>query len=201
MFRKFHVNKDERGLLFRKGDFVRVLRPGAHWVIDPLRRASVEKFALDKPFFDHRLAEYIRKAEPKLVAEEFHVVELGATEAGLRYENGVLVEVLAPDTRRLYWKGFVDVRVETVDIAGGAEIDADLARRLLASPRGKALAGAETCSRRSCRSTTWRFSTWTARWSVSWRQGCTPSGSSAARSASSSSTCACRCSKWRARRS
>jgi regulator of protease activity HflC (stomatin/prohibitin superfamily) len=143
MFRKFHVNKDERGLLFRKGDFVRVLRPGAHWVIDPLRRASVEKFALDKPFFDHRLAEYIRKAEPELVAEEFHVVELGATEAGLRYENGVLVEVLAPDTRRLYWKGFVDVRVEKVDIAGGAEIDADLARRLMASPRGKPLAGAE----------------------------------------------------------
>lgn len=143
MFRKIHVNKDERGLLFRKGDFVRVLRPGDHWVFDPLARVKVEKFALDKPFFDHRLAEYIRKAEPELVAEEFHVVELGATEAGLRYENGVLVEVLAPDTRRLYWKGFVDVQVEKVGIAGGAEIDTNLARRLLASPRGKSLPGSE----------------------------------------------------------
>lgn len=143
MFRKFHVNKDERGLLFRKGDFVRVLRPGDHWVFDPFARVKVEKFALDKPFFDHRLAEYIRKAEPELVAEEFHMVELGATEAGLRYENGVLVEVLAPDTRRLYWKGFVDVHVEKVDVAGGAEIDADLARRLMATPRGKALPGSE----------------------------------------------------------
>lgn len=143
MYRKFHVNKDERGLLSRKGDFVRVLRPGSHWVFDPLRHASVEKFALDKPYFDHRLAEYIRKAEPELVASEFHVVELGATEVGLRYENGVIVEVLAPDTRRLYWKGFVDVRVETTDIAGNAEIDSDLARRVLVTSRGKPVAGSE----------------------------------------------------------
>ena len=45
------------------------------------------------------------------------MVELGAAEVGLRYENGVLVEVLAPNTRRLYWKGYIDVRVEVVDIA------------------------------------------------------------------------------------
>lgn len=133
MIRKFHINKDERGLLFRRGDFVRVLDPGDHVLFDPLFRYSVEKFALAKPFFDHRLAEYIRKAEPDLVAREFHVVELGATEVGLRYEDGVLVEVLAPDTRRLYWKGFVDVRVEKIDIAHEIEIDSDLARRLLAA--------------------------------------------------------------------
>src|SRR5262249_11624640 len=107
MFYKFHINKDERGLLFRKGDFVRVLHPGTNWVFGPLFRTRVEKFKLDKPAFEHRLAEYIRKSEPETVAREFHVVELGATEVGLRYENGVLVEVLPPDTRRLYWKGYV----------------------------------------------------------------------------------------------
>ncbi len=29
----------------------------------------------------------------------------------------MLVEVLAPNTRRLYWKGYIDVRIETVHIA------------------------------------------------------------------------------------
>ena len=143
MFRKFHVNKDERGLLFRKGDFARVLRPGDTWVFDPLARATVEKFALDKPFFDHRLAEYIRKAEPELVAIEFQVVELGSSEAGLRYENGVLAEVLAPDTRRLYWKSFVDVRVEKIDIAQDVEVDRGLARMLVAADPRKRVAGSE----------------------------------------------------------
>lgn len=131
MFRKFHVKKDERALLFRKGDFVRVLRPGEHRIFDPLFRASVTKFALEKPLFDHRLAEYLRKAEPEVVAKEFHVVELGAIEVGLRYEDGVLVEVLAPDTRRLYWKGFVDVSVEKIDISREFEItDKALARKV-----------------------------------------------------------------------
>ena len=32
---KFFVKKDERALLFRKGDFVQVLGPGDHWLFDP----------------------------------------------------------------------------------------------------------------------------------------------------------------------
>ena len=35
--RKFHVKKDERALLFRKGDFVEILGPGEHC---PLRPAA-----------------------------------------------------------------------------------------------------------------------------------------------------------------
>ena len=76
-----------------------------------------EKYPLAKTAFEHRLADYLRQAEPALVEREFHVVELGATEVGLRYENGVLAEVLAPNTQRLYWKGYIDVRVARVDIA------------------------------------------------------------------------------------
>lgn len=144
MFRKFHVKKDERALLFWKGDFVSVLRAGEHWMFDPLRRYTLEKHALDKPLFDHRLAEYLRKEQPDVAAREFHVVTLSANEVGLRYENGVLVEVLAPDTRRLYWKGFVDVRVDKVDIAREFAIDGALARQLAAgTTRGVKITGLE----------------------------------------------------------
>ncbi|APV52242.1 hypothetical protein BWI17_02155 [Betaproteobacteria bacterium GR16-43] len=131
MFRKFHVKKDERALLFRKGDFVKVLPAGEHGVFDPFRRHTVEKFALDKPLFDHRLSEYLRKAEPALAEREFHVVAIGANEVGLRYENGVLVEVLPPDARRLYWKGYVDIRVDKLDIARDFAVDAALARQVM----------------------------------------------------------------------
>lgn len=117
VIRKFLVKKDERALLFRKGDFVRVLHAGEYRFLDPLKRLSLEVFSLARPAFDHRLADYLRAAEPALVAREFHDVQLGDTEVGLRYENGVLVEVLGPNTRRLYWKGFVDVRVTRIDIA------------------------------------------------------------------------------------
>ena len=117
MFRQFHVKKDQRALLLRKGDFVQFLGAGEHVWFDPLRNLTIEKFSLAKPLFEHKLADYLVKAEADAIARELHVVETGAAEIGLRYENGVLAEVLAPNTRRLYWKGYIDLRFEKVNIA------------------------------------------------------------------------------------
>ena len=130
--RKFHVKKDERALLFYKGDFVEILRPAEHLRFDPLRRLTVEKFALANTRFEHRLADYLLKAEPALVAREFHVVELGPAEVGLRFENGVLAEVLAPNTRRLYFKGYIDLRFERIDIAADFVVEPKLVPQLIA---------------------------------------------------------------------
>lgn len=125
------VKKNERGLLFRNGDFDRLLPPGTHWVFDGIDTLSVETFALDRPAFVHPLADYFMANEPALVAEAFVSVDLSPTQVGLRTENGVLVEVLAPGTRRLYWKGQVDVRVEVIEIADSAEAPAAVTARLL----------------------------------------------------------------------
>jgi regulator of protease activity HflC (stomatin/prohibitin superfamily) len=76
------------------------------------------------------------------VAAEFVRVELSETEVGLRSENGVLVEVLAPGSRRLYWKGLVDVEVEVIDIAASAEVPASIVARLVQTQlRQNAVAG------------------------------------------------------------
>ena len=131
LFRKFYVKKDERALLFKRGDFVEILRPGEHLRFDPLRRLAVEKFGLAQPRFEHRLADFLVKAEPDAVAREFHVVELGPAEVGLRYENGVLAEVLAPNTRRLYFKGFLEQAFEHVDIATDFTVQAKLVPQLI----------------------------------------------------------------------
>jgi len=131
VFRKFHVKKDERALLFSRGDFVEILRPGEHLRFDPLRRLAIEKFDLAKPRFEHRLADFLVKAEPEAVAREFHVLELGPTEVGLRYENGVLAEVLAPNTRRLYWKGYIELAFERIDIATEFAVEPKLVPQLI----------------------------------------------------------------------
>jgi regulator of protease activity HflC (stomatin/prohibitin superfamily) len=132
LFRKFRVKKDERALLFDRGDFVEVLRPGEHVRFDPLHRLALEKFTLAEPRFDHRLDDWLVKAEPEIVEREFHFVELGPTEVGLRFEDGVLVEVLAPNTRQLYWKGYIDLRFERLDVATDFAIDAKLVPQLIA---------------------------------------------------------------------
>ena len=124
------IKKNERGLLLRNGDFDRVLPPGRHWLLDGLDNLRVETFALDQPAFTHPLADYLMAKEPEVVARDFVRVELGETQAGLRFEDGVLVELLPPATRRLYWKGLREVRVDVVDVAAQPELPADLAQRL-----------------------------------------------------------------------
>src|SRR2546427_4624999 len=81
--------------------------------IRDLTVTGVQTCALPIPCpFTHGLADYLMAQEPAVVAAEFLRVELSETEAGLRSENGVLVEILPPGTRRLYWKGLVDVGVQ-----------------------------------------------------------------------------------------
>jgi regulator of protease activity HflC (stomatin/prohibitin superfamily) len=125
------VKKNERGLLLRNGDFDRVLQPGTHWLFAGLDTLRVELFALEQPAFMHALADYLMAKEPGVVAAEFVRVELNEHQVGLRSENGALVEVLAPATRRLYWRAQVDVQVEVIDIAASAEVPAALVARLV----------------------------------------------------------------------
>ena len=125
------VKKNERGLLLRHGDFERVLQPGTHWFFDSLDAPRIELFAIDLPEFRHPLADYLMAKEPQVVQAEFVRVELGEHQVGLRSENGVTVELLPPGTRRLYWNGLVDVKVDVIDIADTVEIPAGIAARLM----------------------------------------------------------------------
>jgi len=129
-FKRVTVKKNERGILLRNGDFERVLRPGRYLLFALVDKLRVETFALEQAAFTHGLADYLMASEPEVVAAEFVRVELGETQVGLRSENGVLVEVLAPATRRLYWKGLVDVQVEVINISATAEVPAGIAARL-----------------------------------------------------------------------
>jgi regulator of protease activity HflC (stomatin/prohibitin superfamily) len=141
-FKRVTVKKNERGLLLRNGDFQRVLQPGTHWLFTGLDALRVETFALEQATFTHGLADYLMAREPAVVAAEFVRVELAEHQVGLRSENGVLVEVLAPGTRRLYWKGLVDVQAEVIDIGASADVPPALAARLVQTQlRQRAVAG------------------------------------------------------------
>jgi len=127
------VKKNERALLLRNGDFERVLGAGTHWLFGGLDQLRVETFPLDQTAFRHALADYLMAKEPEVVAAEFVRVELSEGQVGLRSENGVLVEMLPPGTRRLYWKGLVEVAVQVVELQAGAELPAGLVARLTQS--------------------------------------------------------------------
>jgi regulator of protease activity HflC (stomatin/prohibitin superfamily) len=124
------VRKSERGLLLRNGDFDRILQPGTYWLFSGLDSIQIETCSLEKVAFTHPIAEYLLAKEPRVVAAEFVRVELTEDQVGLRSENGVLVEILPPATRRLYWTGMVDVRVEVLDLANSAEVSEAVVHRI-----------------------------------------------------------------------
>jgi regulator of protease activity HflC (stomatin/prohibitin superfamily) len=129
-FKRVTIRKNERGLLLRNGDFERILRPGMHWLVSLIDDLRVEVFRLEQPAFTHAIADYLLASEPAVVQREFVRVELGEDQVGLRHENEVLVEILPPATRRLYWRGLIDVRVEVIELSASPELPVHLVPRL-----------------------------------------------------------------------
>ncbi len=131
MFKTVFIKKNERGLLMERGDFVRVLESGEHrlsW--NPFEQQTVKIVAADSELTDEALLNYLQKNEADLVARYLHVFELSNQEAGLLYTNNKLVEILAPGTRRAYWKGDIDFVLEKADLSQGYEVDKALTQRI-----------------------------------------------------------------------
>ncbi|MPV58391.1 hypothetical protein CFB46_22335 [Burkholderia sp. HI2761] len=130
MWKRHVVKKNERALLMSEGDFVKVLEPGVFKAFDPFKRLSVQTARLDAPLADEALADYLRHDAQDVLARYFVAMDLADDEAGLRYEDDVLVEILAPGTRRLYWRGLTAHRLERIDLAQDSMLPAALVKRI-----------------------------------------------------------------------
>lgn len=142
MWQNFHIKKNERALLLKDGDFEQILTSGEHKLFDWKKRYSTEVFSLDQTVFEHKLVDYLRQHEATTLDTHFHVFDLGDDEAGLRYENGLLVEVLPPGSRQLYWKDGAPQKLERINLAQDFRVpDPLLACMTQVSLRGRGISG------------------------------------------------------------
>lgn len=130
LFKRMVIKKNQRGLLLRDGDFVRIVEPGVLRVFDPFNRVSLELYPLNDPLFNSPLADYLRQNESAMLDQHFVRMDLNEDEVGLRYEDNILVEILPPGTRNLYWKGLIEQRLERINLQEGFRLPATLAARL-----------------------------------------------------------------------
>ena len=132
VFARVEIAESQRGLLFRNDNFVRVLGPGRYRFakLGPLVRVRVDVYDLTEPHFEHPLAEFLVKTHPELRDAVFHVVELGDQEVGLETVDGKLTGIVPPATRKIYWKGLHDVRVDVQDISTGFAVPPELVSRI-----------------------------------------------------------------------
>jgi regulator of protease activity HflC (stomatin/prohibitin superfamily) len=128
---RVEIAENERGLLFRNDNFVRVLGPGRYRfaALRPWLRVRVDKYDLTNPVFEHKLAEFLVKTYPAL-REQLSVVELGDHEVGLESVDGKLTGIVAPATRKIYWRGLHRVQVDVQDVSVEFTVPADRVNRI-----------------------------------------------------------------------
>jgi len=111
MFPMVYIRKHERGLWFRRGDFLRLLGPGMHWILSRLVRAGdrIEVADTLKTRFEHRLLEVIVRSPE--IRDAVEVVDLRDGERALVFRDERLFAILGPGLHA-FWKAPAALRVE-----------------------------------------------------------------------------------------
>ncbi|WP_368564157.1 slipin family protein [Pseudoxanthomonas sp. UTMC 1351] len=124
------IGDGERGLVYRNRRFERLLAPGVYTFFDPLDRSVVTVHNLTKPEYAGNDADVLIAQLGAGLSTRFVLADIGMQQFGLVSKNGKLEDVLAPGTRKLYWKGLVQVDVQTVSLVDTLEVDAAVVKRL-----------------------------------------------------------------------
>lgn len=124
------VGDGERALLYKNRRFERVLGPGVTWVWDLLARSEVRIFDLAAVEYAGKDVEVLVQRLGAALADTFVLADVAVTEVGLVSKNGKLEDVLAPGSRKLYWKAPVSVAVEKLPLTEGLEVPEAAAKRL-----------------------------------------------------------------------
>jgi regulator of protease activity HflC (stomatin/prohibitin superfamily) len=124
------IGDGERGLVYRNRQFAGVLAPGVYRWFDPFKRVDVSVHNIARPDYSGNDVDVLIAALGNRLDTTFVLANLGMNEVGLVLKNGKLEDVLAPGSRKLYWKGVVPVEVQAVSLASGLDVEASVVKRL-----------------------------------------------------------------------
>ena len=124
------IGDGERGLVYRNRRFERLLAPGVYKLFDPLDRTVVIVHNLSKPEYAGNDTDVLIAQLGADLSANFVLADIGMQQVGLVSKNGKLEDVLAPGTRKLYWKGLTKIDVQAVSLADTLEVDAGVTKRL-----------------------------------------------------------------------
>ncbi|MBK5959583.1 membrane protease subunit, stomatin/prohibitin [Rhodoplanes elegans] len=116
------VKDGERALLTRDGRFERVLEPGRHRIVDPLRRRACEVHAVVRAEFPAERWAVLKAARPDVAAALFEAVETRANEIAIVSLDGRPSQLLAPWQTRVFWTVETRVAVERIDVASDPKV-------------------------------------------------------------------------------
>jgi len=81
MIHRIKIKVHDRGLLWREGQLIAVLRPGVHWYLDPLLKLRLQ---------------VVSARDPWLVHKDLDVIDLNDYERALVWIDGRFAKILEP---------------------------------------------------------------------------------------------------------
>lgn len=140
MLKRWMIEPQMRGLQFVNGELKAVLQPGTHWLAAWRDQVRVELVNVGSGEFAVANAEFLMRTRSDVLEPHVEQVDIGDAEIGLVYREGRLVAMLAPNTRKLFWRAPWRIEVKRQAIGENFRMDAQLVATLIQPQNVKLLA-------------------------------------------------------------
>ena len=135
MIHRIKIKVHDRGLLWREGQLIAVLRPGVHWYLDPLLKLRLQVVSARDPWLVHKDLDVIVKSGK--LGDEAIVIDLHDYQRALVWIDNRFAKILEPGLYAL-WTVERKVRVEVIDARPMQPVHAELPA-ILRSPGASAM--------------------------------------------------------------
>lgn len=115
-YKRTVIAEHERALVIKERSVERVLEPGVYRYIDPMGRTEIRVYDMTNPEFDFARFDVLRERHAALCERYFQVVDLRDNQVALVFHKHVLSDILVPGSRKVYWRGPVDISIEIIDV-------------------------------------------------------------------------------------
>ncbi len=124
------ISPTERGLMIRDKAIVDILSPGVYWHVPAFGTSRIEVVSIVDAQCNYPHIETLAKTNPELAQRHFTIADLADNEAGVVYQDNKLVDLLAPGSVVLYWKGLVDTVISRINTSEVLEVELPLAQAI-----------------------------------------------------------------------
>jgi len=128
--KKIVVGDAERVLVYRNRRIERVLGPGVHRLNDFKRTLQAVAHSIADSQYAGNDGEALIVCLGDKLGEHFVLADIGNDEVGLMLRNGRIADVLAPGSRRLYWKGLAAIEIRAIALSDGLELEREVVNGL-----------------------------------------------------------------------
>ncbi len=124
-WKKIDIADNERAFLFEKNRFAGVLEPGRYRFFSA-GNIRVETFDVTSRELVHGLGKLLVSTFADKTREYLASYQLSDTEVGLLYIDDQLVELVAPGSFKMYWKGADRIELKRIDITRDFMVSEDI---------------------------------------------------------------------------